>query len=291
MITRRDSLGAAILFLWLVGLALLARRELSVSEPEHMKEAALLVVPGTAYYEVVSGDARVGWASATIDTNASGISIRDVIVIAPPDSTVRTSRFAARARVSLTPALRLNGFTYELGGDHRRYKVTGTMSRDTMLELVTAAENMPPDTAVVSVQRNVLWPSTVPLALSLGERPKVGRAYTYAIYDPTTGTPGSIQLVVGAESLFVIPDSAKLNDARDTWIVAHADTVRGWRLDPQGPSVVSGWIDERGRAIEIRSLGTFTVRRTAYELAFQNWSHDAARTSAAMKVHHTSTTR
>ncbi|MGE5727615.1 MAG: hypothetical protein ACM34L_03370, partial [Gemmatimonas sp.] len=85
--------------------------------------------------------------------------------------------------------------------------------------------------------------------------------------------------------------SAKLNDARDTWIVAHADTVRGWRLDPQEPSIVSGWIDARGRAIETRSLGTFTVRRTAYELAFQNWSHEAARTTAAMKVHHTSTTR
>lgn len=291
MITRRDSLGAAILFLWLVGLALLARRELFVTEPEHMKEAALLVVPGTAYYEVLDGDARVGWASATIDTSATGISVRDVIVIAPPDSTAKTRRFAARARVSLTPGLRLTGFTYELGGDQRRYRVSGKMSKDTMLELITSAGKTRPDTAVVSVQSNVLWPSTVPLALALAARPKVGRTYTYSIYDPTTGAPQDIQLAVGAESLFVIPDSAKLDDARATWIVAHADTVRGWRLDPQGSTLVSGWIDERGRAIETRSIGTFTVRRTAYELAFQNWSLAATRSAAAVRVHHTSTTR
>ena len=54
--TRRDSIGAGIIFLWLVGLALLARRELFVGEPEQMTEAALLVVPGSAYYEVMNGD-------------------------------------------------------------------------------------------------------------------------------------------------------------------------------------------------------------------------------------------
>ena len=55
--------------MWLVGLALLARRELFVAEPEQLLEAALLVVPGTAYYEVMSGEEQVGWASASIDTS------------------------------------------------------------------------------------------------------------------------------------------------------------------------------------------------------------------------------
>jgi hypothetical protein len=96
---------------------------------------------------------------------------------------------------------------------------------------------------------------------------------------------------VGAESLFVVPDSAKLDEARGTWIVAHEDTVRGWRLDPQGSTLVSGWIDERGRAIETKPMGTFTLRRTAYELAFQNWTLEARRRAAATRAHHNPTTR
>jgi hypothetical protein len=289
MLTRRDSLGGAIIFLWLVGLALLARRELFVAEPEQLLEAALLVVPGTAYYEVMSGDERVGWASASIDTSRSGISVRDVMVIDAPDSAAK--RFAARARVTLTPGLRLTGFTFELGGDHGPYRVSGKMSEDTVLQLITATGKSRADTARMPVRRAVLWPTTVPLALALADRPKVGRTYKYSIYDPTTGAPEDVQLEVGAESLFVVPDSAKRDETSGRWIMAHEDTVRGWRLDPQGSTLVSGWIDARGRAIETRPIGTFTLRRTAYELAFQNWTLDAKRRAAGTRAHHTPTNR
>ena len=288
--TRRESIGAGIIFLWLVGLALLARRELFVGEPEQMTEAALLVVPGSAFYEVMNGDKRVGWASSSIDTSATGISVRDVLVIDPPDSGA-SDRLAARARVNLTPGLRLTGFTFELGGDHGPYRVSGKMSEDTLLELITVAGKARPDTASVTVRRSVFWPTTVPLALALAARPKVGRVYKYPIYDPTTGTPEDIQLTVGAESLFVIPDSAKMDDARHSWVVAHEDTVRGWRLDPQGSTIVSGWIDERGRAIQTTPLGTFTLKRTAYELAFLNWTLEAKQSAAAKQARHTPTTR
>jgi len=287
MLTRRDSLGGAIIFLWLVGLALLARRELFVAEPEQLLEAALLVVPGTAYYEVMSGDERVGWASASIDTSRSGISVRDVMVIDAPDSGAK--RFAARARVTLTPGLRLTGFTFQLGGDHEPYRVSGKMSEDTVLQLITSTGKSRADTARMPVRRAVLWPTTVPLALALADRPKVGRTYRYSIYDPTTGAPEDVQLQVGAESLFVVPDSAKRDETSGRWIMAHEDTVRGWRLDPQGSTLVSGWIDARGRAIETRPMGTFTLRRTAYELAFQNWTLDAKRRAAGTRAHHTPT--
>jgi hypothetical protein len=289
-VTRREAVGSGIIFLWLVGLAMLARRELFVGEPEQMTEAALLVVPGSAYYEVMNGDRRVGWASSTIDTSLTGISVRDVLVIDPPDSGNK-DRLAARAHVNLTPGLRLTDFTFELGGDHGPYRVSGKMSQDTLLRLITNAGKTHPDTETVSVRRSVFWPTTVPLALALALRPKVGRTYKYPIYDPTTGTPEEIQLTIGAESLFVIPDSAKMDDAHHTWMVAHEDTVRGWRLDPQGSTIVSGWIDERGRAIQTTPLGTFTLKRTAYELAFLNWTLEAKQSAAAKKARHTPTNR
>ena len=171
MLTRRDSLGGAIIFLWLVGLALLARRELFVAEPEQLLEAALPMVPGSAYYEVMSGDERGGWASASIDTCRSGSSVRVVMVIDALDSGAK--RLAARARVSLTPGLRLTGFTFELGGDHGPYRESGKMSEDTVLQLITATGKARADTARMPVRRAVLWPTTVPLALALAARPKV----------------------------------------------------------------------------------------------------------------------
>jgi hypothetical protein len=288
--TRRETLGAGIIVLWIIGLVLLAKRELYVGEPEQMTEAALLVVPGTAYYEVMNGDERAGWASSTIDTSITGISVHDVLILDAPDSGA-SKRLAARAQVTLTPGLRLTGFEFELGGDHGPYRVSGKMSQDTLLELITLAGKAHPDTETVRVHRTVFWPTTVPLALALAARPKIGRTYRYSIYDPTTGTPEEIQLAVGAESLFVVPDSAKLDAATRTWVVAHADTVRGWRLDPQGSSLVSGWIDERGRAIETKPMGTFTLRRTAYELAFQNWTLELKQRAANRKAHPTPTTR
>ncbi len=289
--TRRESLGAAIIFMWLVGLALLARRELFVAEPQQLREAALNVVPGTEYYEVMDGDAHVGWASASIDTSAMGISVRDVIVVDTRDS-VHTKRVAARALASLTPGLRLTSFSFELGGEQGPHKVSGTMHGDTVLQLISTTGKARPDTTTAAVRQNVLWPSAVPLALALAARPKVGRTYKYSIYDPTTGSPKDIQLAVGAESLFVIPDSVRMDDSTGRWVAAHSDTVRGWRLDPKEASPVSGWIDQRGRTIETTPTGTFTLKRTAYELAFRNWALSAERSIADAKhAHHSPTTR
>jgi hypothetical protein len=165
------------------------------------------------------------------------------------------------------------------------------VGQDTMLRLVTKTGKKRPDTASVAVHRAVFWPTTVPLALALSARPVVGRAYTYSIFDPVTGAPEDIQLTVGAESLFVIPDSAKMDADGGAWIVAHEDTVRGWRLDPQGSTIVSGWIDQRGRAIETTPTGTFTLKRTAYELAFLNWTLEAKQSAAAKQARHSPTTR
>lgn len=288
--TRRERLGAAIIFLWLIGIAALVRREMFVAEPEQMAEAALLVVPGTAYYEVLNGDERVGWASSTIDTSATGISVRDVVIVDAAD-TLASRRLAARARVALTPGLRLTSFVFELGGNQNPYRVTGKMSQDTVLTLITEAGKAHPDTAMVAVHKTVFWPTTVPLALALAAKPRIGRTYRYSIYDPTTGTPEDIALTVGAESLFVVSDSAQLDVERGSWVSAHADTVRGWRLDPQGSRLVSGWIDERGRVIESTPLGSYMLRRTAYEMAFRNWTLEAKQRAAASRAHHTTTTR
>ncbi len=59
---------------------------------------------------------------------------------------------------------------------------------------------------------------------------------------------------------------------RDTeqgkWVSALRDTVRAWQIG--GDRAFDGWVDAQGRIVE-SSQGGVTLRRMAYEMAFENW--------------------
>ena len=76
---------------------------------------------------------------------------------------------------------------------------------------------------------------------------------------------------IQAESLFVVPDSAALDNATGKWHIVHADTVRAWKVLGTDGRYVGGWMDERGRVVESTQAGGLKVRRTAFEVAFENW--------------------
>jgi hypothetical protein len=47
--------------------------------------------------------------------------------------------------------------------------------------------------------------------------------------------------------------------------------VHAWRIATDGPSAIRAWIDEQGRVVEMQHALGFSLRRTAYEIAFENW--------------------
>jgi hypothetical protein len=280
-VSRRALTAASILVLWLGGIAALTRRELFRGDADRLAQAALLVAPGVEYYAITQHGAHVGWGSSSVDTMPTGLIVRDVLIAdarGGRDSGVR--RLAARSIVHLTRGMRLTDFAVQLGGAYGPYEVSGTMTGDTLLTLVTRAGGPRADTSRVPVRGPLLLPTTVPIALALTERPKIGRSETYLVFDPVTGKPEPLTVQVRAESLFVLADSARLDGVSGRWVAAHQDTVRGWRLEQQGGGLVSGWIDEKGRTIQATPLGRFDLRRTAYEMAFQNWSLAGKRLAA-----------
>jgi hypothetical protein len=109
------------------------------------------------------------------------------------------------------------------------------------------------------------------MVIALGERPKVGATYTADVFDPRTDSLSRVAVRVRAESLFVIPDSASYDTASARWTTATRDTVRAWRIEQDGGGALTGWIDGRGRMVEAPVLEHLVMRRTAYELAFENW--------------------
>jgi hypothetical protein len=119
----------------------------------------------------------------------------------------------------------------------------------------------------------VLLPTLVPLAVALGERPNVGKRYSISVFDPTAMGARDMPLVIRAESLFVIPDSARFDSTTRRWRGASTDTVRAWQIVPDSGSGFTGWVDAQGRVVELSQPGSLNLvmRRMAYELAFENW--------------------
>ncbi len=276
----RVMAAGAILALWAGGLATLARRQFAGGEAARLERAALFVSPGADYYAVSDGENQIGFASSTIDTTQTRVRISDFVVADVQGG----ARLAARLTVSLTRALRLTGFCYELGADTGPYRACGTVVNDTLLALSITGKSAHKITRRFRLTAPLFLPTMVPMIIALGERPKVGQRFTYEVFDPATDSSALTTIAVTAESLFVLPDSATFNATGHRWIPAHQDSVHAWRIEEQHGGRLTGWIDEGGRMVQADPIPGMQMRRTAYELAYSNWVRGTPRDARAARV-------
>jgi hypothetical protein len=258
---------------WLAGLGLLVQRELFRSPVERLAEAALRVTPDAVFYEVLQNGKHIGYASSTIDTATREIQVRDVFV-ADLNIGGAVHRASAQSTVSLSRRLALRSFDLFFESDSSPIRVTGSAEGDSVVTYALSVGDQPADTQRVRTGGPILLPTLVPLAVALGTTPKVGATVTVPIFDPTTMAPRNVNITIRAESLFTIADSAMLDSTGGRWVVAHRDTVRAWQLTTESRSVSPGWVDALGRLVQSTQPGGLVLRRTAYELAFENWRID-----------------
>lgn len=268
--TGRGLLAIGILAAWGAGIAAYAQRELTRSPREKMAEIAARVGPGATYFAVEREGRHIGFASNTIDTIPGGLQVTDYLVadLAVGGTVQRTT---AQSVVRLSRALVLRDFAVTFGSDAQQVRATGRTVGDTLLEYVVATGGGGGDTTRVALRGPLLLPTLVPLAIALGEEPRVGRRYTIDTFDPATMSTQRLPLAIAAESLFVLVDSAAFNPAARRWLGAHADTVRGFHVVADGAGAFDSWVDEQGRIIAVRGPAGLQMRRTAYEVAFENW--------------------
>ncbi len=278
---RRGQVGGAILGLWIVGLALLGRRELFRPASERLAIAAMRVAPGASYFSVRQDGEQIGFASTTIDTTEATIVVSDFLVADLPVAG-RYERATATTRVTLTRTLRLKDFVVRIDAASGPVEATGTMASDTSLVLAISAAGSPPDSQHVRLSGPILLPTLVPLAAVLTEPPRVGQRYAFPVFDPLAMRATDMRMVVRAESLFVVTDSARMSQSTRRWESALRDTIRAWELVPDtagtetAPTLyLAWWVDELGRVVEARQAAGLHLSRTAYELAFENWRLDA----------------
>ena len=270
---RRGAVAMTVLAAWAAGLAIFVRREIQNAPAQRLAEAALRVSPGASYYRVEKDGEQIGFASSTIDTTRGGLTISDYLSADLPLAG-REHRATATSDVRLSRSLSLSEFKLSFESDGAPIAISGTSVGDSSLRLVVSHDESAADTQHVALTAPVVLPTIVPIAIALGESPKVGRIYTLQSFDPIAMAPRPLVVRVEAESSFAVPDSARFDDARKRWTVARRDSVRAWRISTDGPSAVRAWIDEQGRVVELQHALGFSLRRTAYEIAFENWRLD-----------------
>jgi hypothetical protein len=270
---RRTMLGAGVIIAWLAGIALLVRREYFRPQSERLAEAATRVTPGAVYYAVMQGDKQVGFASSTIDTAQSELTVTDYLVADVPVGG-RSRRATARANVTLSRALRMKQFDLALDTEGGPVSATGVVEGDSVLSITVRTGKETASPHRIPISGPILLPTIVPLALALGEQPKVGKHYSLPVFDPTQMAPADMEFDVRAESSFVVDDSARFDAATRVWHGAQPDTIHAWQVGATSNTSFSGWIDEQGRIMQTMMLG-FTLKRMPYEVAFENWRNDS----------------
>lgn len=279
---RRSRMLIAVLLLvaWSGGLALLVRREFFQGRAERLAEAAMRLSPGSTFYTVEQNGVRIGFASTTIDTVANGIEVTDYFVAdLPLAGTVH--RASARSVVLLSRALALRTFDVQAEAAQTPMRVVGRIEGDSLVIFAMDVPGQAADTQRVPVRGPVLVPTLAPLAVALGEAPERGKTYRVPTFDPQQMQSRDVALTVMAESLFVVDDSARFDAAARVWRSALTDTVRAWHVVGEEGAGFDTWVDAQGRVVQAKQSAGITLRRMAYELAFENWriARDAAAAS------------
>ena len=283
--SRRATIAVAVVALWILGLALLARRQLGRTDADRLSEAALRVSPSGLFYGVFQNEHHIGWASSTLDTTTTGISLIDFVVADLPFGG-RNHRTSLRVDVNTTRALRLVDFSMVLEQGAGPIRATGKVSGDSTLTLMVATGGEVVDTQQVATGGRMLVHTIAPIVMALGERPEVGAKYSLPVFDPLSLAPSTMEIEIRAESLMVVSDSARMDARTSRWTSAHTDTVRAWQIAVAGAGGFTGWIDEQGRMVEgaYAQLPGLVIRRMAYEEAFDNWRLEGRAGTAVVGV-------
>lgn len=267
---NRRSLAVLFIAVWAIAVGWLVRREYWRPRGEVLAEAALRLPPGGSFYTLYLGKEQIGYASSTIDTVADGIRVQDVMVVEVP-AMGTMHRTDLRTDALLSRVLRLRSFKATIQGDAGRFAATGVVSGDSVLlaEIESADSKQQ---FRIPLTKPIVLPALMPLRVAFGGRIRVGQTYTLDIFDPMLLQDRPVDLTIMAESTLIVPDSADQDSVTKKWFPVQWDTVKAWKVKQEtGGLTLEAWIDEAGHIVSASTPLGFTMERTAYEVAYENF--------------------
>src|SRR6266513_1681827 len=271
VMTRR-TWAIAVLGAWAASLGWLVKREFFRPTGTRLAEAALSVPPGAVYYRLDVAGQQVGFASSTIDTQATSIAVTDILVLRVPALGV-LHRTAAMSRATLSRTLRLERVDARFEGDMGRFAARSLVAGDTLLT-VTLLAGPDSQTTHVPLARPIVLPTLLPLRLAFGGELKRGKTYASVVFDPILLAERPVTVLVAAESTLVVADSAGYDSTALAWVPARFDTVRAFRIDQREDGMTTrAWIDAQGHIVRAENAVGFAMERTAFEIAYTTFRH------------------
>ena len=274
----RRAIALAVLGVWAIAIGLLASRRINRDPIEVLAIAALRIQPRSLYYTIEHNGRVVGAASSEIDTVATRIIATDYVEgLIPSSDTTMDARI--RARSTFTRALSFHEIRILFQSPGDSITVMVRRSTDDSLRITGDRSGELLGMQDLEARDPVFMPQWAALPLMLTREPRKGATMDVRVLDPRTRVAREIPLSITAESLFVVVDSAHYETRDRLWVPALRDTVRAWRVTGAGlpPSF---WIDVAGRIVEAEDQQGLRLRRTAYEIAFDNWRNSRRAASA-----------
>ncbi len=272
---KRRALAFTLLTVWLATMGWLVWREYRPRSSETtIAEATLSLPPGATYYALWLGGQQIGYASNTVDTLPDGIQVDDRMTLEVP-ALGEVHHTDAQTQALLSRRLALRSFTATMRGDLGQFLAKGEVSGDTLLT-VDLESGGSTQRLRVPLKRAIVLPGLLPIQATFGERLRVGNRFSMRIFDPMLLEERDIDMRVTGDSTFIVPDSAMYDSTQRLWVPATWDTVRAWRVEQNmGGVELVAWIDQLGRIVRAQSPVGFTMERSAFEIAHENFRRRA----------------
>jgi hypothetical protein len=261
--------SALVLVIWFAMIAWQVRREYFQPELTRLAEAALSLAPGIHFYTLRLGDRTVGQATSRLDTVSSGFQLEDVMMLDLP-ALGQTGSAVVRTRVSLSPALVMDSFSFSLDSEIGRYRADGVLGADSTLHVTIDAGGSQQKVSY-RLAEPPIFSAALPIRIAMAGELKVGNTLRLPVFDPSTLSTRAVEIQVLEHDTLVVADSASYDSESKRWSPSRYDSIPAWKIaEIHGGVQVESWVDEDGRVIRASSPLGFTMEKTEYELARQS---------------------
>ena len=269
----RRFIGLAVLAVWLGVVGWHVRREYYETASVRMAAGARTLAPGTHWYIIRMDGVPIGIAQSRLDTVPDGFLFQDETTLDIP-ALGRVQRARALTRLELDAQLDIRTFRFQLESEIGSFAVRGTVEADSTVALVMDAGGGPQESRMKASEQLLLDASLLLRMAASGEL-RVGNEFAARVFDPSSMAERALQVRVTERSTIVVADSARFVDGR--WQATLLDTVPVFRVEQKfGGVSLANWVDEDGQIVRAESPLGFTIERTYYELARQEWRSGAA---------------
>lgn len=265
---NRRVVATVILVVWAIVVGMHVRREYFKPLASRLAAGARAFAPGMHFYVVRMSGQTIGFAQARLDTVADGFRFSDRITLDVPAAGAVHSA-TATTTIHLSRSLALQNFSFGLASEVGNFRVDGVVRENGAVALDLNAGGTAQKTTLAA-DSLLLLDAAVPMRIAAAGGFHVGRTYSVRVLDPSSLSVREDQVRVAAHDTIVVPDSARYENGE--WVVSSLDTIPAWRLEQRFGGVVIGtWVDEDGQLVRAESPLGYTLERTAFEIADQEF--------------------